>query len=247
MIATFELTWEDFRKHLRDAGQGGPRSVLALAAHRHAGSSAVLGLTELEPSLRKLEAACNDDAVAQSGRLSSPAGPGPDRVRLVASSEFGVERLMTGPAHLTQRPARPWEKSRVLCIEDDPIVQLMLRDVVGGAGAECSVVSSAREAEAKLSGGGFDLVLLDRKLPDSDGLLLLQSIKKSNNCPVVVLSAMDETRDKLLGLGLGAEEYITKPFNPLELSSRITAASERSRRQEVPVRERTLRGRRFVL
>ncbi|MDP5220201.1 response regulator transcription factor [Ruegeria sp. 2205SS24-7] len=112
-------------------------------------------------------------------------------------------------------------KSKVLCIEDDPIVQLMLRDIVGTADAECCIVSSARDAEDQLANEQFDLVLLDRRLPDSDGLLLLQTIKQANDCPVMILSAMDETRDKLLGLGLGAEEYITKPFNPLELCSRI--------------------------
>lgn len=118
-------------------------------------------------------------------------------------------------------PATGHAGASVLCIEDDPIVQLMLRDVVGSAGADCSIVASAREAENRLSSDQFDLVLVDRKLPDSDGLLLLQSIKNSSDCPVMILTAMDETRDKILGLGLGAEAYITKPFNPLELSSRI--------------------------
>ncbi|WP_372576600.1 response regulator transcription factor [Ruegeria hyattellae] len=112
-------------------------------------------------------------------------------------------------------------KSKVLCIEDDPIVQLMLEDIVTGAGAEYIIVGTAREAEDQIAEGQFDLVLLDRRLPDSDGLLLLQSIKSRNDCPVWILSAMDETRDKLLGIGLGAAEYVTKPFNPIELSSRI--------------------------
>ncbi|MDW3222763.1 MAG: response regulator transcription factor [Paracoccaceae bacterium] len=112
-------------------------------------------------------------------------------------------------------------KSAVLCIEDDPIVQLMLDDIVGVAGADCFVVGTAREAEEHLSNSTYDLVLLDRQLPDSDGLLLIQSIKETSDCPIIVLSSMNETRDKLLGIGLGASEYVTKPFNPLELSTRI--------------------------
>ncbi len=112
-------------------------------------------------------------------------------------------------------------KHAVLCVEDDPIVQLMLEDVVVGAGASCAVVGTARDAEAQLANSRFDLVLLDRRLPDSDGLLLMQAIKNSSDCPVIVLSAMNDTRDKLLGIGLGAAEYVTKPFNPLELSARI--------------------------
>lgn len=112
-------------------------------------------------------------------------------------------------------------KAAVLCIEDDPIVQLMLDDIIGGAGATCVIAGSAREAERHLAREQYGLVVLDRRLPDSDGLLLMQNIKDSSNCPVIILSAMDDTRDKLLGIGLGAAEYVTKPFNPLELTGRI--------------------------
>lgn len=109
----------------------------------------------------------------------------------------------------------------VLCIDDDPIVQLMLEDIIARAGADFVIVGSAGEAEEVLAESHFDLVLLDRRLPDSDGLLLLNAIKNGSDCPVIILSTMDESRDKILGIGLGATEYVTKPFNPLELSSRI--------------------------
>lgn len=109
----------------------------------------------------------------------------------------------------------------VLCIEDDPIVQLMLDDIVSGAGGTCVIAGTAREAERHLAREHYGLVVLDRRLPDSDGLLLMQNIKDSSNCPVIILSAMDDTRDKILGIGLGAAEYVTKPFSPLELTSRI--------------------------
>ncbi|WP_425072023.1 response regulator transcription factor [Sagittula sp. S175] len=122
------------------------------------------------------------------------------------------------------------KRATVLCIDDDPIVQLMLEDIIAGAGADFVIAGSAREAEDVLADTHVDLVLLDRRLPDSDGLLLLQAIKSRSDCPVIILSTMDKSRDKLLGIGLGATEYVTKPFNPLELSSRIrrllTARSE---------------------
>lgn len=112
-------------------------------------------------------------------------------------------------------------KGAVLCIEDDPVVQIMLGDIVGGAGGNCFIVGTAREAEERLAEEQFDLVLLDRRLPDSDGLLLMKRVQESSGCPVIILSAMDDPRDKILGIGLGASEYVTKPFSPLELSSRI--------------------------
>ncbi len=138
----------------------------------------------------------------------------------MAAPERGVGHGMTG-RKLSASRAPGTGHSVVLCIEDDPIVQLMLEDIVTGAGADYAAVGSAREAEDLLAHNRYDLVLLDRRLPDSDGLLLLQSIKGSSDCPVVILSAMDGTRDKLLGLGLGAADYVTKPFNILELSSRL--------------------------
>lgn len=127
---------------------------------------------------------------------------------------------MTGRMHQV-RPLSGAKRATVLCIDDDPIVQLMLEDIIAGAGADFVIVGSAREAEDVLADTHFDLVLLDRRLPDSDGLLLLHSIKSESDCPVIILSTMDQSRDKLLGIGLGATEYVTKPFSPLELSSRI--------------------------
>lgn len=118
----------------------------------------------------------------------------------------------------------------VLCIEDDPVTQLMLDDVVMNAGAECTIAGSAREAEARLADNRFDLVILDRRLPDSDGLVLMQSIKDYCDCPVIILSRMSDTRDKILGISLGAAEYLTKPINPLELNSRVKSLLEQSRR-----------------
>lgn len=110
---------------------------------------------------------------------------------------------------------------KILCVEDDPIMQLMLKDVVRSVGAELVLAASAHEAQERLAQDQFDLALLDRQLPDSDGLLLVQDIANSSGCAVVILSGLSDTRDKLLGIGLGAIEYLTKPINPLELSARI--------------------------
>jgi len=117
--------------------------------------------------------------------------------------------------------AMPGDLGDVLCVEDDPVVQIALGDVVRRAGACQHTAASAREAEAHLEHRTFDLIVLDRRLPDSDGLLLIQTIRRASDCPVIVLSRMGDTQDRILGLGLGATEYVTKPFSPADLSSRI--------------------------
>lgn len=125
-------------------------------------------------------------------------------------------------------------RDAVLCIDDDPVVQIMLSEVVRNAGAEYHRATTAGEAEEMVSGEEFDLILLDRRLPDSDGLLLIQTIRQTCDCPVIVISELGEARERQLGIGLGAADYMTKPFSPNELSSRIRhLLLERARRKEL--------------
>lgn len=135
--------------------------------------------------------------------------------------------MTVAQTHPPRRSHRPSKKAHILGIDDDPVVQIMLSDVLGRAGYDYQSARDAREAEEFVSANNFDLVLLDRRLPDSDGLLLIEKIRNRCGCPVIVLSAMDETRDKLLGLGLGAADYITKPFSPAELCSRVSRSLAR--------------------
>ena len=122
----------------------------------------------------------------------------------------------------------------ILCIDDDPVVQISLNEVVRNAGARHHEATSAQMAEMMIQDRIFDLILLDRRLPDSDGLLLIQAIRQRLDCPIIVLSQLDAQRDRLLGLGLGATEYMAKPFSPAELSSRIryVLMEEDKRRRE---------------
>ncbi|MEL7466942.1 MAG: response regulator transcription factor [Pseudomonadota bacterium] len=125
-------------------------------------------------------------------------------------------------------------RDTVLCVDDDPVVQIMLSEVVRNAGAVYHRATTAGEAEERVLDERFDLILLDRRLPDSDGLLLIQTIRQTSDCPVFVLSELGEARDRQLGIGLGATDYMTKPFSPNELSSRIRhTLIERARRREM--------------
>ncbi len=129
-----------------------------------------------------------------------------------------------------RRNTAPASLGDVLCIDDDEVVQILLAEVVSLAGARYHDARSARQARQLLSVQRFDLIVLDRRLPDSDGLLLIETIQQRNECPVIVLSNMGGPQDRQLGLGLGASEYVTKPFNPAELSNRIRHLLERNSR-----------------
>ncbi len=118
----------------------------------------------------------------------------------------------------THRGRQP---ARVLVVDDDPVVRVLLREILGSAGHAVEEAESAATAERHLEKRNWDLVLLDRRLPDCDGLLLLQSVKESCHCPVIVLTVMDDERDRMLGLGLGADDYMTKPFNASEMTLRV--------------------------
>lgn len=127
--------------------------------------------------------------------------------------------------------AAPATFGNVLCIDDDQVVQILLEEVVRLAGAAYHDARSAEQAKDLLGARRFDLILLDRRLPDSDGLLLIETIRQRGDCPVIVLSEMGCPQDRQLGIGLGATEYLTKPFNPAELSMRIRLILEREKRR----------------
>lgn len=110
---------------------------------------------------------------------------------------------------------------RVLIVDDDPVVRVLLRDLLNAADYHVAEADSAKAAERYIYDESWDLVLLDRRLPDSDGLLLLQMVKAHCDCPVIVLTVLDEEHDRLLGLGLGAADYVCKPFSVVEICSRI--------------------------
>lgn len=131
-----------------------------------------------------------------------------------------------------EHDAPPPSLGDVLCVDDDEVVLILLKEVVWLAGARYHEARSALQARRLLSEKRFGLIVLDRRLPDSDGLLLIETIRHRNECAVIVLSKMDAPQDRQLGLGLGATEYLTKPFNPAELSSRIRQLLERGARAQ---------------
>ncbi|SEO91920.1 DNA-binding response regulator, OmpR family, contains REC and winged-helix (wHTH) domain [Paenibacillus sophorae] len=118
---------------------------------------------------------------------------------------------------------------RILLVEDDEAISEMVRSYLVKEGYQ---VESAFDGEAGEHAfrdkGPFDLVLLDLMLPNRSGMDILQSIRKSSLVPVMIVSAKDTDVDKALGLGFGADDYISKPFSMIELAARVKAAIRRA-------------------
>ncbi|TDK29349.1 response regulator transcription factor [Rhizobium deserti] len=119
--------------------------------------------------------------------------------------------------------------SLVLVVEDDEEIATLLDKYLARAGYRTTKASTGLTALAHLQRLQPDLILLDIGLPDIDGFDLLAKIRANSAVPVIFVSAMDDSTDKLLGLKLGADDYVTKPFNPQEVVARVGAVLKRTR------------------
>ena len=116
---------------------------------------------------------------------------------------------------------------RILMIDDDGRLAGMVSDYLGGAGFRVTVAGTARDGEALLKREAFDVVILDLMLPDADGLDLCRRLRASTDVPILMLTARGEPMDKVVGLEIGADDYLAKPFEPRELQARLRAILRR--------------------
>ncbi len=121
---------------------------------------------------------------------------------------------------------------RILIVDDEPALQSMVREILTQAGYETLSALSCAQALEQFRAAPPDAVLLDVNLPDGDGFSLFGKLRENRDMPVLFLSARDEDADRLQGLGLGADDYITKPFLPQELLLRLRAVLRRVYREE---------------
>src|SRR6201985_965246 len=117
---------------------------------------------------------------------------------------------------------------RILLVDDEQPIQTLLSFPLQRDGYEVVQASDGREALARFSEQTFDLVVLDVMLPKMDGLEVCRRLRARSSVPIIMLTAKSEEIDKVLGLELGADDYITKPFSLREFSSRIQAALRRA-------------------
>lgn len=129
--------------------------------------------------------------------------------------------------------------SRILVVEDEKPIADILEYNLGKEGYEVRTAYAGDEALAIVSDFNPDLILLDIMLPGIDGLNVCRQVRQRMNCPIIMLTAKDAEIDKVLGLELGADDYVTKPFSARELLARIKAQLRRSQQEN---REKKLGG-----
>lgn len=122
--------------------------------------------------------------------------------------------------------------AKILIVEDDPqISRLVMLDLIHeGYEAECA--ADGREGLEKAQLGNYDLIILDIMLPSLNGLEVLRRLRMTKNTPVIILTARDQTIDKVMGLDMGADDYMTKPFAIEELLARIRTILKRQANYE---------------
>lgn len=115
------------------------------------------------------------------------------------------------------------EKKKILIVEDDPDICMIEEAYLQSAGYETSCTGNGLEAEEMLKKENFDLVLLDIMLPGKDGYEVCRDVRDQINIPILMVTAKTDSIDKIRGLGGGADDYISKPFDPAELVARVNA------------------------
>jgi two-component system OmpR family response regulator len=118
---------------------------------------------------------------------------------------------------------------RILLVDDDPSLREVVRYALDRAGFEVIEAGDGRAAIERFGRSAVDLVVLDVLMPEMDGLEVCRAIRKTSQVPIVFLSSRGEEVDKVLGLEMGGDDYVQKPFSPRELVSRIRAVLRRTR------------------
>src|SRR5215471_12588210 len=127
------------------------------------------------------------------------------------------------------------EDIHVLAIDDDPLVGEMIADFLAEYDIKVTVSKTGRDIAQVMARETVDLVILDLKLQGEDGMRIAQDLRAESDIPIIMLTGRKDEADRVLGLELGADDYLTKPFSPRELLARIRALLRRARKQETIV------------
>ena len=123
------------------------------------------------------------------------------------------------------------DRTKILLVEDDATISNLMLQTLKENGFDPVAVGNAPEMEKALAAEEYALILLDAMLPGEDGFSICRRLRVNTSLPIVMVTALSQDIDKILGLEIGADDYITKPFNPRELVARIKAVLRRSTNQ----------------
>ena len=115
---------------------------------------------------------------------------------------------------------------KILLVEDDNEISAMLENFLSTENYDVTAVADGEEAVNRFEKGAFDLILLDLMIPRISGMEVMKRIRASSTVPIIIISAKDTDSDKTLGLGLGADDYITKPFSVAEVLAPIVVSAQ---------------------
>ena len=135
-----------------------------------------------------------------------------------------AEHRMNAHLHLVATES----STRILVVEDDNEIAAMLVEIFSGQGFEAVAANCATDMDSVLREQSFDLIVLDAMLPGEDGFSICRRLRASSVTPIIMLTALGEDVDRIVGIELGADDYITKPFNPRELLARIKGLLRRA-------------------
>jgi len=128
----------------------------------------------------------------------------------------------------------------VLVVDDDAHIREVARFALARAGHAVELAHDGEVAYTRLARGGIDLVVLDVLMPELDGFALCRRLRASGRVPIVFLSSRGEEADRVLGLDLGADDYLAKPFSPRELVARVAAVLRRTADRQLPAAQPVL-------
>jgi DNA-binding response OmpR family regulator len=137
-------------------------------------------------------------------------------------------------------------QSHILVIDDDPQIRALLQEYLAENGLRVSVASTGDEMSRVLDDEAIDLVILDLRLAGEDGMAIARSLRGQSAIPIVMLTGVRDEADRVMGLELGADDFLTKPFSPRELLARIRTVLRRTKSVAPgPARQREIRAYRF--
>ncbi len=135
--------------------------------------------------------------------------------------------------------------THILVVDDHSEIRDLLKRFLEQHGLRVSCARDGKEMKRLLEEREFDLLVLDLMMPGEDGLTLCRELRVKSNLPIIMLTAMGEETDRIIGLEMGADDYLAKPFNPRELLARIKAVMRRTQAETQPAAETLTRDLRF--